>query len=113
MKVYLHPRCTTCKQAQKSLKEQGASFSEIDLTETSPTRSELRTALEIYGARKLFNTSGQRYRDLGLKDKIESLSDEAIIDLLHSDGMLVKRPFIVDGQTILIGKLTTSHGSDK
>lgn len=104
MNLYSHPRCSTCKKAEKFLKDQGLSFTYIDLTLTPPTEADLRHALQALGSlRKLFNTSGMRYRELGLKEKLDKMSEEEALSLLASDGMLVKRPLLLSEETALAG----------
>ena len=103
MRLYLHPRWTNCKKVLNALQEQGASFTTFDLTTQVPEESELRSAIEQHGIKKVFNSSGQKYREQKLKDKINELSPEQAIKLLRSDGMLIKRPFVVDGDRVSIG----------
>ena len=87
------------------LEKQDASLKTIDLTLSVPNKAELRNAIDQYGLRKVFNTSGQRYRELGLKDKIDSMSRSEAIELLQSDGMLIRRPFVVDPENgVSLGK---------
>lgn len=97
--------CSTCKKAKKWLKDNGFDFEDRPIKENPPTVSELsewipKSGLEI---KKWFNTSGQRYRELGLKDKIGSMSEDEIKSLLSSDGMLVKRPIIVTANSVTTG----------
>ena len=100
-----YPKCSTCKKAQKWLSDNGFDYEMRDIKENNPTHEELEEWHRINGLplRKFFNTSGLLYRELGLKDKLASMSDEEQLELLASDGMLVKRPILVDGKTILIG----------
>ena len=93
----------------KALEKQGASFTTFDLTTEVPEESELRSAIAQHGLRKVFNTSGQKYREQKLKDRIDQLSDEEAIKLLGSDGMLIKRPFIIDGGKISLGAKSFSE----
>ncbi len=86
------------------MEKQGASYTTIDLTTDVPTKTELRSAIKQHGVKKVFNTSGQKYRELQLKDKIEKMSTTEAVDLLSSDGMLIKRPFIVEGASVSLGK---------
>lgn len=100
-----YPKCTTCRKAKKYLEEKGVSFEDRHIAENPPTKEELRTWVRKSGLdiRKWFNTSGQKYRELGIKDKLKTMSDEEILDLLASDGMLVKRPILVKGDRVTIG----------
>ena len=104
MKFYTHPRCTTCKKAEAFLKAHDIDYKVIDITEKTPSTAELKKMLsEIGEIRKLFNTSGQRYRELALKDKIPSMTNEEALKLLASDGMLIKRPFLIGDGVAFVG----------
>lgn len=96
--VYAYQGCSTCKNALKWLKAQGIAFQEKAIRETPPTVAELKSMLAAKGGdlRPLFNTSGQDYRALGLKDKLPGLSVDEALQLLASNGNLVKRPFALD-----------------
>ena len=100
-----YPRCTTCKRARSFLEENGVDFVERSIKEDNPTLDELRDWLEKSGLplRKLFNTSGTLYKELHLKDKLPTLSEEEQLSLLASDGMLVKRPILVGDGFVLVG----------
>ena len=100
-----YPPCTTCKKAKKWLQDHDLEFSSRHIKEQKPTAEELdgwqkQSGLEL---KKFFNTSGMRYRDLGLKDKLPAMSREEQLALLASDGMLVKRPILVTEDTVLVG----------
>ena len=100
-----YPPCTTCKKAKKLLLDQGLEFTARHIKEENPSAAEIdawqaKSGLEL---KKFFNTSGMLYRDLGLKDKLPTMSREEQLQLLASDGMLVKRPILVDGDTVLVG----------
>lgn len=105
MKVYYYPKCTTCKKALKWLEEQGKSYEGIDIKEQNPSKEELKELYEKSGLplKRFFNTSGQKYRELQLKDKLPAMSEEEQLELLASDGMLVKRPLTVSGDVVLTG----------
>ena len=99
-----YPKCSTCKKAKKWLDEHGVSYIDRDIVSDNPTAAELadfraRSGLPM---RRLFNTSGMRYRELGLKDRLDAgMSDDECYELLATDGMLVKRPLLVgDGFAI-------------
>ena len=100
-----YPKCSTCKKAKKHLEDMGVQFEDRNIVEENPTAEELRTWIgrSGYPVKKFFNTSGMKYRELGLKDKLPQMSDEEKIELLSTDGMLVKRPILIDGDRILVG----------
>ena len=104
--LFLHyPRCGTCRKARAFLEQQGADFSERDIVADNPTREELQQWQQAAGLplRKFFNTSGKRYRELALSEKLPAMTEEEQLDLLASDGMLVKRPILVADDTVLTG----------
>ena len=105
MLAICYPKCSTCKKAIKWLEENGIEYTYRDIKEDNPTEEELREWHAISGKplRKFFNTSGMIYRDMQLKDKLPNMSEDEMFKLLASDGMLVKRPFVVAGDTILLG----------
>ena len=100
-----YPKCSTCKKARKWLEENGIAFDERDIKEDNPTRKELVKWHKQSGLplRKFFNTSGMLYRDLQLKDKLPTMSEDEMYELLASNGMLVKRPLLVLDDTVLVG----------
>ena len=100
-----YPKCSTCKKAKKYLEEHGIEFEDRHIVEENPTKEELAEWIRIIGKpiKKFFNTSGMKYRELGLKDKLPEMSEEEQIELLASDGMLVKRPLLIDGEMVLAG----------
>ncbi len=105
MQFICYPKCSTCMKAKKWLDSHGISYEERYIHEKNPTYAELadwhkRSGLPL---RKFFNTSGQRYRALGLRDKLGEMSEEEALQLLASDGMLVKRPILVDDAHVLVG----------
>ena len=95
-----YPKCSTCKKAKKWLDEQGISYEDRHIIEDNPTVEELKDWHERSG---FFNTSGMKYRELGLKDKLPEMSEEEQYELLATDGMLVKRPLVVGDDFVLIG----------
>ena len=105
MKLYQYPKCGTCRKAIKYLQEQGQEYLSIDITQQPPNKTELRKMLKSYDGniRKLFNTSGVQYRELGLKDRIADMSAVEAVELLSGNGMLIKRPFLLssDGRGIV------------
>lgn len=102
---YWYPKCGTCRKAKKWLEAHNIAFKEIHIAETPPSRAELEEMIEKSGLelKKFFNTSGQKYRELGLKDKIKTASRDELLDLLASDGMLIKRPIVTDGNKVTVG----------
>lgn len=100
-----YPKCSTCKKARKHLEQLGVDFEERHIVEENPTAAELREWIEKsgYPIKKFFNTSGMKYRELGLKDRLAEMSDDEKIELLASDGMLVKRPLLIDEDRVLVG----------
>lgn len=100
-----YPKCSTCQKARKWLEEQGISFDERDIKQNNPTAEELRTWYARSGLplKRFFNTSGMQYKALGLKDKLTDMSEEEQLALLATDGMLVKRPLLVDEDFVLTG----------
>ncbi|WP_175615634.1 arsenate reductase family protein [Piscibacillus halophilus] len=103
--VYQYPKCGTCRKALKWLDENGVEYEAIHIVDTPPSQSELKSFIEKSDlpAKKFFNTSGKKYRELGLKDKLKDLSEDEMTELLASDGMLIKRPIVTDGQKVTVG----------
>lgn len=100
-----YPKCSTCQKARKFLEEKGAAFEARNIKEENPTADELKAWVEKSGlpTKRFFNTSGMLYRDMGLKDKLPTMSEQEMIDLLATDGMLVKRPILVTDDKVLVG----------
>ena len=98
-------RCGTCRKAKKWLNEHEVDYVDRPIKEEPPTIDELKQWHKLSGLplKKWFNTSGQLYRSMGLKDQLKTMSDEEMYELLASDGMLVKRPILVNGETVLVG----------
>ncbi|MHC3560339.1 arsenate reductase family protein [Streptococcus suis] len=106
---YEYPKCSTCRAAKAELKSLGLEFEAIDIKSTPPSAEELKAWMEATGLelKKYFNTSGNSYRELGMKDKFDSLSLEQALNLLANDGMLIKRPLLIqDGKILQIGYRT-------
>lgn len=100
-----YPKCSTCKKAEKWLTDNGIAFELRDIKTNNPTADELKAWHKKSGLplKRFFNTSGILYREMGLKDKLEDMTEEEQIKLLASDGMLVKRPIAVTDDTVLVG----------
>ena len=103
MKFFSYNKCGTCRKAKKILDAYKLSYDEIDITETPPPKSVLKKAIKVRGMKKLFNTSGEQYKKLRIKDKIGAMTEAQAIKLLSSNGRLVKRPIAVDGNRITVG----------
>ncbi|MBR3318054.1 MAG: arsenate reductase family protein [Atopobiaceae bacterium] len=101
-----YPRCGTCRKARAWLDAHGIAYNARHIVEKAPTAEELAQWLSMSGlpVRRLFNTSGKRYRELGMKDRFaEGISEAECLELLASDGMLVKRPILVGEDFALVG----------
>ena len=100
-----YPRCTTCKKAEKWLTDPEIAVMVRDIKENNPTEQELRSWHEKSGLplKRFFNTSGQKYRELELKDKLPNMSEDEQYSLLATNGMLVKRPLLVGEDKVLVG----------
>ena len=103
MKLFSYNKCGTCRKAKKILDAYKVPYDEIDITETPPPKSILKKAIKSKGIKKLFNTSGEQYKKLRIKDKIGGMTEAQAIELLSSNGRLVKRPIAVDGNRITVG----------
>lgn len=100
-----YPKCTTCQKAKKYLDARGVEYVLRDIKQENPTRQELAqwhadSGLDL---RRFFNTSGQQYRALALKDRLPQMSEAEMLDLLAADGMLVKRPLLIARDAVLVG----------
>lgn len=103
VKIYCYEKCGTCKKAKTFLEENNIKFQEIPIREQTPTKSEMKKMLNKYGVKRLFNTSGKDYRELGIKSQLVHLTEGEIVDLLRSNGNLIKRPFLVSGDKYFVG----------
>lgn len=100
-----YPKCTTCQKARKWLEEQGMEFEIRDIKTENPTKEELRTWYQKSGLplKRFFNTSGMLYKEMKLKDRLPEMTEEEQLELLATDGMLVKRPILIAGDRVLVG----------
>ena len=100
-----YPRCTTCKKAKKWLDEHDIEYEDRDIVKDNPQANELKEWYEKSDLplKRFFNTSGKIYREMKLKDKLADMTEEEQIDILSTDGMLVKRPIIVTDTFVLTG----------
>jgi len=105
MKFVEYPRCSTCKKARKWLEENGLEFEVRHIVDAPLAADEIKAlhGQSGYPIKKFFNTSGAKYRELGLKDKLAHMSDEECYQLLSTDGMLVKRPLAYHGALVTLG----------
>lgn len=100
-----YPKCGTCQKSKKWLDNQGVQYALRDIKEEQPQTQELALWLKQSGlpVEKFFNTSGLVYKAMGLKDKLKAMSEEEKIQLLSTDGMLVKRPLLILANKVLVG----------
>lgn len=100
-----YPKCSTCQKAKRWLDENNIDYTERHIVETNPTYDELKEWYSKSGLplKKFFNTSGLLYKEMQLKDKLPTMSEEEQLSLLASNGMLVKRPLLVKDNMVLVG----------
>lgn len=105
LKFICYPKCTTCQKAKKWLDDNKISYEMRDIKAENPSYDELNNFYKLSGQplKKFFNTSGLLYKSMQLKDKLPDMSEEEMLTLLSSDGMLVKRPLLVSEDFVLIG----------
>lgn len=103
--LYWYPNCSTCKKAKKFLDEHGQSYTLVHLVEETPSASVLKELIEKSDLepKKFFNTSGKVYREQNMKEKIKDASLDEMTDYLASNGMLIKRPIVTDGEKVTVG----------
>lgn len=100
-----YPKCSTCRKAKKWLDENGFEYESKHIVDDNPTAEELKKWWQMSGLplKRFFNTSGMKYRELKLKDKLPDMSEDEQLNLLATDGMLVKRPILVLDDDVLVG----------
>ena len=100
-----YPPCSTCKKAKNWLEEHGVAYTARHIKEENPSYEELKRWLEISGlpVKKFFNTSGLLYKSLNLKEKLPAMTESQMLELLATDGMLVKRPLLIGEDVVLVG----------
>lgn len=100
-----YPKCSTCVKARKWLEENNVEFNSRHIVENNPTKDELKSWIAMSGQpiKKFFNTSGILYREMNLKEKVAQNNEEELLDILSSNGMLVKRPLLIGDDKVLIG----------
>jgi len=105
MRIYVHHNCNSCKKALKWLAQKEVQIEVVNLLEKTPSLEEFEkmTGFQKGNLKKLFNTSGQLYREKGLKDQVNGLSTEDVYQILSEEGMLVKRPFLISEKVGLLG----------
>ncbi len=105
LKFHGYKKCSTCRKAEKALEKAGVAFDFSDITLAPPSKAELQRVLALTGlpVRKLFNTSGEQYKQLGIKDKLPGMSEDAALTLLAGNGRLIKRPIVIEGKKATVG----------
>lgn len=105
IKLYGYNKWSSVRKAKAWLKDNNLDFEDIEIVKNPPTKEELENMYKVSGLelKKFFNTSGVRYKELGLKDVVKNESDDKLLELLASDGMLIKRPIAFDGKNVVIG----------
>ncbi|WP_297431160.1 arsenate reductase family protein [uncultured Cetobacterium sp.] len=100
-----YPKCSTCVKAKKWLEENGIEFEPRHIVENNPTKEELKKWIALSGQpiKKFFNTSGILYREMNLKEKVAQNNEDELLDILSTNGMLVKRPLLIGNNKVLIG----------
>ena len=103
--LYWHPQCQTCRKVKKWLDEHQVSYNEMHIVKNPPTREELQDMYQKSGLelKKFISTSTKKYRELGMKEKIKTATEDEILDFLASDGMLIKKPILTNGTKVIIG----------
>ncbi|GIO23718.1 arsenate reductase family protein [Oceanobacillus sp. J11TS1] len=113
LSFYWYPKCGTCRNAKKWLDENQIDYKPIHIVEEPPSENQIRSWMETSDipAKKFFNTSGKKYRELQLKEKINDLSHQEMAEILASDGMLIKRPILTDGEKVTVGFKEETYSS--
>lgn len=103
--IYQYPKCGTCRNAMKWLREQGVEANSLPIVEAPPSQEELSELIRKSGleAKKFFNISGEAYKQMQLKDKLPHMSEAEMTALLASNGKLIKRPIVTDGERVTVG----------
>ena len=104
-KVYCYPRCTTCKKAIKWLEENGINYEYKHIVEETPSKEDIKKYYKESGLplKRFFNTSGNVYKELNLKEKLAEMSEDEHFEILASNGMVLKRPLLVGKDFVLVG----------
>lgn len=103
--ILCYPKCGTCRKAEKWMKDNAIAYDYRPIKEENPTKEELVKWINLSGlaVTKFFNTSGLLYKEMNMKDKVKTLSENELLDILSSDGMIVKRPILVTDDKVLVG----------
>jgi arsenate reductase len=103
--VYQYPKCSTCRSALAWLQARGVSYERVDIVESPPSIEQLAQVLEVSGLplTRLFNTSGQSYREQNYKERLKHMSREQALAALAADGKLIKRPLLISSERVLVG----------
>jgi|SRR5690625_3649217 len=103
--LYWYPNCSTCRKAKKWLDDQGLTYELVHLVEATPSAAEIKQliAKSDLPPRRFFNTSGKVYREQNMKDKLKDATLDDMVQFLASDGMLIKRPIVTDGDKVTVG----------
>ena len=102
---YWYPNCGTCKKAKKWFEDNQIDYTSVHIVEETPSKEQLFNLIGKSGlpAKKFFNTSGKKYRELNIKDKIKDANTEEMVEILATDGMLIKRPIVTNGEKVTVG----------
>ncbi|CDQ19321.1 arsenate reductase [Halobacillus karajensis] len=102
---YWYPNCGTCKKAKKWLDDEGLDYESVHIVNDPPSKEQLKNLIASSNqpAKKFFNTSGKKYRELNMKEKLKEAEEDEMIAWLASDGMLIKRPILTDGEKTTVG----------
>ncbi len=105
IKMYYYNKCGTSRKAKKYFDENGINYEIVQIVDNPPSKEELKEMVSKSGLeiKKFFNTSGQSYRTMNMKDRMKTASVEELLDILASDGKIIKRPLIFDGNTVTVG----------
>jgi len=105
VRIYEYSKCSTCRKALKFLDNRNVAYEKVPIVETPPTKAELKKMLALQGGnlKKLFNTSGEVYRAMKIGERLPSMSESEALELLASNGKLIKRPFALAGDKGLVG----------
>ncbi|UPT73862.1 MAG: arsenate reductase family protein [Elusimicrobiota bacterium] len=103
IRVYEYSKCSTCRKALKFLEARGIAHTAVPIVDSPPSVAELKTMLGHVGLKRLFNTSGVQYRELGISEKLKTMSEAEALALLSKNGKLIKRPFLLLKDRGLVG----------
>lgn len=105
LEFYQYPKCSTCRNAQKWLENRKKNFKATDITLAPPGKTELKKILKLSGKKitDLLNKSGEQYRLLNMKEKVKTMTEDQLLELLSKNGRLIKRPLVTEGEKATIG----------